>query len=29
MNWSYIPEDKDVALVEYATKNSIEGKCTW
>lgn len=29
MNWSYIPEDKDGALVEYATKNSIEGKCTW
>lgn len=29
MNWSYIPEDKDGALVDYATKNSIEGKCTW
>ncbi len=29
MNWSYLPEDKDTALVDYAKNNSIEGKCTW
>ena len=29
MNWSYIPEDKDGALVTYATTVPIEGKCTW
>lgn len=29
MNWSYIPEDNDVALVHYATKTQIEDHCTW
>lgn len=29
MNWSYISTDKDSALVDYATRFTIEDKCTW
>lgn len=29
MNWSYISTDKDSALVDYASRFTIEDKCTW
>lgn len=29
MKWSYIETDTDTALVDYATRFSIEDKCTW
>lgn len=29
MKWSYIKTGTDTSLVDYATRFSIEGKCTW